>query len=156
MCILNLKIMPVNNEDAHLWTQSRRGGGGWNIWSPILLPSFFSMSLKLGGNINWWLVSRSSRFFLKNYQAVFKLLQNLSVWTKLQTKIINGNESSRMQANQILLSHNWVKFSAIFSWSTITAELPCPLMSPFCTKIICESVSSSYMQTSFKFKFFGQ
>ena len=43
--------------------------------------------------------------FFKNYQAVFKLPRNLSVWTKLQTKI-NGNESSQMQANQILLSHN--------------------------------------------------
>ena len=54
----------------------------------------------------------------------------------------NGNESSQIQANQIILSPNCVQFSAIFSWSTITAELPCPLMSPFWRKIICESVSS--------------
>ena len=54
----------------------------------------------------------------------------------------NGNESSQITANQIILSPNCVKFSAIFSWSTITAELPCPLMSPFWTKIISESVSS--------------
>ena len=133
------------------------GGGGWNInfEAPFYcLPCFQCLWNLEAIWIDDWSQDCQDLFF-KNYQAVFKLPRNLSVWTKLQTKI-NGNESSRMQANQILLSHNWVKFSAIFSFSTITAELPYPLMSPFCTKIICESVSSSYMQTSFKFKFFGQ
>ena len=28
-----------------------------DIWRPILLPSLFSMSLKVRGDVNWWIIS---------------------------------------------------------------------------------------------------
>ena len=40
----------------------------------------------------------------------------------------NGNESSQIQASQIILSLNCVKFSAVFSWSTATMPSNVPFL----------------------------
>ena len=96
-CIWNLETMPMNNEDAHLSTQNL-GGGICDTGNPIWLPSLFSMSLKLGGNINWRLTSELSSFWKK---------LSSSFWTTL--KFIDVDQIAYKKSSKAT-DHSLIKF----------------------------------------------
>ena len=86
-CIWNLKTMPVNNEDAHLYTQNLREKLA--IFEALFKSlSCFQCSWNLQGIfLDDW--SRDYRIYKKIYRAVFGKMRNFQAWTKLRSKTVS-------------------------------------------------------------------
>ena len=120
-CMWNLKTMPVNNDDEHLYTQNR--GEKLAIFEALFesLPCFQCFWNLQGILIDNW--SRDCQIYKKNVSS--GVLKNAKFVGMDQITFNDCNKSSWMQGNKILLTRDRPEqfpsfFVCSFQWNQTT------------------------------------